>query len=165
MIGALGPNRRRTRWYILGPGILIALILAVQVGARNRKAASAPPIIEHQVIGGEIAKDRTPAHEIGYILDRAKKLALTDGQCNSLRRLKAEWKSKSGPLTDQMNRAALQFERFMANAKGKASLRDIQAQAAPTSELSRQVSALRRIYWQKALQVLDADQRKTLQRG
>jgi hypothetical protein len=143
--------------------MLIAAILAMQVAAKNRQSASAPPIVEHQVIGGEMTEDSTTAREVDYILERAAQLGLTDGQRVSLQNLKAEWESKSGPLTDQMNRAALQFESFMSKAKGKSSMQDIQSRAAPVSELSRQVSSLRRIYWQKALQVLDADQRKALQ--
>lgn len=152
------------RWIIIGPGIIIALILTLQVAMRNHQTISPPPIIERQVIGGlETAEDAMPSLDIDYILKHAEQLGLSSRQTASLKKLQKEWETESKPLTKEMNEAADEFEQFMKKAGSKATMRDIQTHAARVSELSRQASSLRKIYWQKTLQVLNNDQVKKLQ--
>ena len=144
---------------MIGPGILIAIILSLQIAIKEHTSSSSrQPIVERQVIGSQTK----PTPGVDYIISRADELDLSEKQIASLKRLQAEWQAKSQPLNDEMARASKEFERFMKESKGKASLREIQTHAGAVSELSRQTSSLRRIYWEKGLQVLDETQRNNL---
>ncbi len=155
-------SKSKRRFIIIGPGILLALIFALQVAIQNHQKAAAPPIIERQVLASS-SSHAVLSPEIGFILKHKNELRLTDGQQAKLTKLQAEWDAKSGPMTAEMNKAAADFQSFMRKAGGKAMMRDIQSHAGPVSELSRQVSSLRTIYWQKAQQILSAEQRKAVE--
>ncbi len=155
---------RRRRWIALGPGIVIALILALQAAGRHHKTAPGPPVIEHRVIGDEISQPETLAPRVDYLLARADDLRLEARQLASLKELQAEWDAKSASLALELDRAGAEFERFMESTGDKASMREIQAHTGPVAELSRQVSSLRRVYWQRALRVLDHKQREVVGR-
>lgn len=130
---------------------------------RNHNTASTPPIIERQILGDEVSTQKwAPALQIDYILTNSKKLGLGNKQLEALNKLNTEWKFKSKPIMDDLNRASANFQQFMKKIGNKASMQDIQSQAAPVSELSRQIASLRKIYWQKALQILDKHQQKAL---
>jgi hypothetical protein len=153
-------SRPRRRWIIIGPGILIAIILALQVAIKQHTVSSRPPIIERQVIGRQGTSEL--ARSVGYVIDHAEQLKLSERQLASLKNLEGEWETRSAPLQSELNRAASEFERFMKQAEGKVTAQEIQARGAEVSELSRQMASLRRVYWQKALQMLDEEQRKTI---
>ena len=157
-------TKPRKRWIVIGPGLVIAIILALQVAINNHKTSAGPPIVERQVLGAKVAAGAVTAPEIDYVLKHMDDLALTSHQVAVLTNLQSDWKTKSGPLADDLQRAADSFQRFMQDVGDKAPMQDIQAHAAPVSELSRQVSSLRRVYWEKALQVLDKGQREKIQR-
>ncbi len=157
-------TKPRRRWIIIGPGLVIAIILALQVAINNHKTSVGPPIVERQVLGGKAADGPVSAPEIDYVLKQSDHLALTAHQAAVLTDLQSDWKTKSKPLVDDLQKAADHFHIFMQNVGDKAPMQDIQAHAAPVSELSRQVSSLRRVYWEKALQVLDKGQREKIQR-
>ncbi|MHB1001124.1 MAG: hypothetical protein ACYC27_17920 [Armatimonadota bacterium] len=162
-------TRPRKRWIIIGPGIILAMILAIQIVISNRQKPSGPPIIERQVVGSEVTHSISPTPDVGYILERRDKLGLSDRQIKALVALQADWQSKSKPISDDLNQATREFDAFMEKAGNKATIRDIQSHAGPVSELSRQLSSLRRVYWEKAIQVLNKQQmqaiNKELSRG
>ncbi|MHB0912750.1 MAG: hypothetical protein ACYC2Y_04805 [Armatimonadota bacterium] len=151
------PSPKR-RWVIIGPGLVLALILALQIVVRNHRT-TAEPIIERQVIGVQTERGYTPALEVSYILERRDVLRLSERQQESLRKLQSEGASKSKPLTDSLDEAANDFQAFMKKTGGKATVRDIQTHSGQVSELSREVSSLRRVYWEKALMLLDERQK------
>jgi hypothetical protein len=155
----------RSRWIIIGPGIILAIIFALQIAINNHKSASVPPIIEKQVIGGETTQSMTPTPEVGYVLEREDSLGLSSAQESSLRKLQAEWEARSRPLVATMNKAARDFQAFMDKSGGRATMRDIQSHTGYVSESSRQVSSLRRVYWQKALYVLDKRQQSVIEKS
>jgi hypothetical protein len=157
-------SKPRKRWIIIGPGLVIAVILALQVAINNHKTSVGPPIVERQVLGGKVAVGPVSAPEIDYVLKQRDDLALTSHQVAVLTDLQSDWKTKSKPLMDDLQRSADSFHEFMQNVGDKAPMQDIQAHAAPVSELSRQVSSLRRVYWEKALQVLNKGQRSEIER-
>ncbi len=152
----------RRRWIVIGPGLVLAVILAIQVMIANRPKPAGRPIIERQVIGSEVIQTATPAPAISYILERKQQLALGDRQVKALNALQVDWQSKSKPLSAELNKAAGEFNAFMKTAENKATMKDIQSHSGPVSELSRQVSSLRRVYWEKARQILSAPQQQTL---
>jgi len=156
-------TRPRKRWIVIGPGILLALVFALQIAMRNHQVTSAPPIIGRQVIGVQTAEGGVLTPEIGYMLEYKEHLGLSDRQIASLENLQEEWNAKSQSLKRQMDRAAGEFRRFMNEAGSDVSVRDIQSHAGSVSELSGEVSGLRGIYWQKALQVLDRGQRSMIE--
>lgn len=155
----------RRRWFVIGPGVLIAVILGLQIAIANHRTTSAPPIVERQVLGARTDTVSAPAYEISVILGHAKDLRLSDSQSSSLKKLQAEWIAISKPLTEEMNRSAADFDEFMARANGRATLSEVQSHAGPVSEASRQVASVRRGYWQRALRVLDPQQREALKRA
>lgn len=155
-------TKPRSRWVIIGPGVILALIFGLQMAINNHKVASAPPIIERQVIGGNSTQKLITAPEISYILAHNDQLHLSSRQKASLNRLQDDWAAKSKPLTVSMDRAVEEFNAFMKSAGNRASMREIQSHAAPVSESSREFASLRRIYWEKALQELDKEQRAAI---
>ena len=157
-------TRSRRRWIIIGPGIILALIFGLQIAIQNHKASSAPPIIERQVLGTKAEQGPIMAPELDYILERKDQLALSPSQEKTLMKLKSEWEAKSEPLMDQLNKASEDFQKFMKQSGGKATMRDIQSHAGAISELSRQVSSLRRVYWEKGMQMLDEKQRRMIEK-
>ena len=163
MVGQGQRMRRPRKWIIVGPGILIAAIIALEVMARDHQTRTGPPIVEHQIVRGQVGSGGYPAGSIEYILTKSDRLQLTEAQVGKLGELRAAWQAKIGPITREMNSAAADFERFMRQSGRRASMRDIQDHAAVVSELSRQLSSIRRIYWERALQILDAGQRETLE--
>jgi Spy/CpxP family protein refolding chaperone len=138
------------------------LILALQVVISSYKTPAGPPVIEHQVIGRSDSRQLVPIKGVGEIQQRAKELALTRDQLNQIQMISQEWKQKSKPLDDQANAETTKFRKFMDSSKEKTNFRTIRTQTSNLSELSRQLADLRHIYWDKALQVLDAKQRRVL---
>lgn len=153
----------RRRWIIIGPGIVLAAILALQVAINARRASDDRPIIERQVIASDISAHSTPAPEVSYVLEHRALLALTENQVIRLKKLQERWRRESEPPAKELNRSAREFEQFMEKSKGKVSVQDIQAHAGEVSELSRRTSSLRRIYWERALQALDSKQRSAVE--
>jgi hypothetical protein len=156
-------NNPRKRWIIVGLGIVLALIFALQIAIRNHQAVSAPPIVEHQIARSGVVRSAVPAPEVKLILDHGSELGLSDRQTASVRKTQREWQAKSTPLISEMNRAAAEFQSFMSRSGGKATMGEIQSHAAGVSELSRQVSSLRRVYWQRAMQELTAHQKQMVE--
>ncbi|HEY3298137.1 MAG TPA: hypothetical protein VGK34_05715 [Armatimonadota bacterium] len=154
----------RRRWLIIGPGIVFALILALQWVITNRKSSdTGRPIIERQVIAVPKTRGEVRVPEIGFVLQNREQLKLSAAQVSDLRKLEVEWNEKSKPLNDLMNRAASDFQSYMKSAGSKVAMKDIQSHAAPVSELSGQISSLRRVYWEKAIIVLDGKQRRAVE--
>lgn len=154
--------RPRKRWIVIGPGIVLALILAIQIVIASREKSVRPPIIERQVVGSGVAQSVRPAPEVAYILEHSDRLALSDRQVKALSALQSDWQSRSRPLSEDLEKAAGEFGAFMKETGSKATVPDIQSHAGSFSELSREVSSLRRVYWEKAIQVLSEQQRKVI---
>jgi len=132
------------------------------VAISRHQATMSPPIIESQVIGGSQEQKVAPPREIGYILKNANKAALTAQQKASITKLRQEYESKSKPMKADLEKASSDFQSFMKKTGKRASIKEIQTQTAQVSDLSRQLSTLRKAYWQKGISQLDKKQQKTL---
>lgn len=149
----------RNRWLTIGPGIVLALILAIQIVIGNRQKPTQPPIIE-RVVGTVSERKLLPAPEIGYLLERRERLGLNDPQVKRLMIIQNDWQVESKPLTTDLKNAADQFNAFMKEAgHRRVAIGDVQSHAMSVSELSRKVSSVRRKYWERAMGVLSSKQR------
>lgn len=163
------PKRRLLN---IGPGLIIALALSIFIGAKwfstekqMRAVDSAPPMVERHTVSLSGEENAGPTPEVGFILDRAEKLGLTADQIAEVRRLSSDWKKTYGPRIAEANAAATKAQEYLANAKGNRStpVAHIQVEAGSLIALSREISAARRSYWDRAVNILTAGQRKTLQ--
>ena len=156
-------TRKSRRWFVIGPGLILSAVLAIQIVVTNRKTDSAPPIVEHYVSSASISDDSVPIDGINSMLKFEKKLALTSGQHESLLKLHSEWMEKSRPFDDRLRRASEEFNSFMArNPKGRVPVSEIQSHAASVSNLSGQAVSMRKVYWQRALIILNTKQKNIL---
>jgi hypothetical protein len=150
---------RRPR-LIFGPGLMIALVLSFYIAyQRGLFTKPGPPIVEHAPAPGPA---QPPAADIEFLLDRSDELALTDAQVQRLRDLSRQWEASTADQRAAADRAAREFDAFMkqTSKSGKpAALEEIQRRAATVSELSAALAQARRSYWQRALLVLEPDQR------
>ena len=165
---ASGRQVKRPLFHI-GPGILIALALAVIIGAnvtrtaRQRRHAprSAPPIIEGRVISSDFDK-AGPVPEVGFLIDRREKLRLSDRQTESLRKLQAEWGRFYQPKLREAKAASRQMTGYLSRSRtnGRTPVQQIEERAAPVVAVSREISATRRQYWDRAMKLLTPEQRR-----
>jgi Spy/CpxP family protein refolding chaperone len=156
----------RRRWFTIGPGLLMAVALSVYIAAqRGLFTKPRPPVVEH--VGPE-ASDTPPAAEISFLLDRADQLHLTDAQRARLRALHDQWARATADQRAALDREQKELDRFMKSAQkvGKPTpLSEIQRRAGPISELSGQLASARRDYWERAMHVLDPDQRDAAEKA
>ena len=162
----------KRRWLNIGPGLVIALAISAFVGSQwikneiaARRQPSAPPIVERQVISSSIDEKSGPTPEVGFIIDRAGTLNLSDAQLARLRALKQKWQNYYGPKIAEANKAAAQTRQYLTDAKGnpRTPVAQIQSAAGPVIALSGEISAARGSYWSHAAKILTPDQRKALQ--
>ena len=162
----------KRRWLNIGPGLVIALAISALIGSQwirteiaARRQPSAPPIIERQIISSSYDEKSGPTPEVGFIIDRARKLHITDAQLARLKALQKKWRKYYGPKIAQANQAAAKTNEYLADAKGnsRTPAAQIQGAAAPVIALSGEISAARRSYWGQAVNILTAGQRKALQ--
>jgi hypothetical protein len=173
-VGQSAPNGSSGRppWLRIGPGLTIALVLAAFLGYRSlvdqkqARQSNQPPIVDrHPAYSG--SEDKIgPTPEIGFITERRARLRLTDSQVSALERLQSKWLKFYGPKMAQANEAAAKMNEYLADARGnrRTPVAQIQDQAAPVMELSRQISSARRAYWVQATQLLTPAQRTALRK-
>lgn len=157
------------RLFYIGPGLIIALILAVLIAAnwyrgemRMRKAKSGPPIVERQITSSDLDPQMGPAPQVSFLLERRGKLKLTHEQMRELESIQNEWKKLYGPKIAEANRVAEEAGRYLESSKrkGRTPTAQIQDRAAELIALSREISTARRRYWDRAMSALTVEQRK-----
>lgn len=165
-----GRPRGKKRLIYFGPGIVIALILAVILGGNTvkqnmaqRHAPSGPPIVERHLVTSSV-EQLGPTPEIDFILVRRETLGLTNEQMAKLNKLQSEWKYYYEPKMAEANAAARQLQGNLARTRGNGSIptAQIQKDAGPMIAISAEISAKRREYWGRAMQVLSPEQRETV---
>ncbi|MHB1462453.1 MAG: hypothetical protein ACYC1M_14295 [Armatimonadota bacterium] len=163
----------RRRWLNIGPGIVIALAISALIGSQyiktgmaNRSVNQASPIIERSVISSSYEDGSGPTPEVSYIITRSVAIKLTSAQKERLSTLQSEWEGLYAPKLAAANRAADDARKYLADAKFKTRVpvQQIEEQAGSVIALSREISSARRHYWDKAMRILDAQQRLTIQR-
>lgn len=154
----------RRGWLRLGPGFLASLVVvAGLVGHKawqQRVQHRDPPLVQSRVVAGPGPPGRfTP--EVSVLLDNAGELELSAEQKAGLQALSDEYAQVSKPLSEELDSASRAFETLadQQTKAGTGNLADLQRNAEPVSELSRQYGSLRREYWRRAVALLSAEQR------
>jgi hypothetical protein len=98
------------------------------------------------------------------LLDRTTDLALTQGQHARLEALDRQWKMESVGLETAVRQEQEAFSQFMqeAQARGKASVQEIQRRSADLREVSETLRERRQQHAEAALEVLTESQRQML---
>lgn len=152
--------------------MILALAVSAFVGSQwvkteiaSRQQHSAPPIVEKHVISSSYEERLGPTPEVGFIVDRARALHVSDAQLASLKALASEWRKLYGSKIAQANEAAAKTGAYLANAKGgsRTPVAQVQSAAAPVIALSGEISSARRGYWNRAVSILKPEQVKPLQ--
>lgn len=165
-------NTKKT-WFHIGPGLVIALAVSALIGSQwiraqitQRQQPSAPPIAKRQIISSSYEEKLGPTPELKFIIERRKKLHLTDLQAVMLMALQSKWIKIYGPKIAQANQAAAKTQKYLDNSKGhsRTPAAQIQTEAAPLIALSREISSARRTYWSEATRLLNSDQRGILKK-
>jgi hypothetical protein len=152
----------RQRWAIIGPGLLLALILAVAFVLRDHQSKARPPIVERQVVSRSRSNSAKPTPKVTFITEHADELHLTRIQSTSLAKLTDEWKREANPVKRRMDAAAARYRKEMAGARHLTAA-EIEAKAAPVMDLTWQWISLKRKFWEKGLQVLNDKQRRQIE--
>ena len=167
-----GDSKSRRRWLNIGPGVVIALAISGFIGSQwirtevsQRRQRSVPPIVERQVISSTHQEKSGPTPEVSFIIDRAASLHITDDQLVQLKVLHSEWQRLYGPKIAAANEAAAGTGKYLEGAerKPRVPVAQIQKAAGRVIALSGEISSARRTYWNRAIRILNAQQRKALQ--
>jgi hypothetical protein len=156
----------RTPLLRIGPGLVIAVILAVIIGGNAIKdklpqqKSTSGPIIENRIVGGS-SNPAPPTLDVGFLLTHSDKLGLTPKQVSALNTLNRKYQSTYGPKLKQAKAEADKLKSLLAKSgNGTTPVASIQQQAAPYVALSSQISQGRRQYWSRAMTLLTPKQRE-----
>ena len=150
-------------WVIIRAGIMLVLIIIVAVLLRNHQAKVQQPIVQRQVLHGALNQETKPSPEVSLILRHADDLRLTTPQRASISKLSAEWERRAGPLRAQMDSGAASFDKQLHSESHRMSVREIQDRAAPVTLSTEQWITAKRIYWERAIQILNDKQRAQIE--
>ena len=151
----------------IGPGLVIAVILAVIIGGNAiktdlaQKQGGSRPIIENRIVGG--SRDYTgPAPDVRFLIDHREKLNLTPHQIAGVTNLSREWERTYGPKLKAAKAQAKKLRGFLAKSgdNRRTPAASIQQEAAPYVALSSEITAGRREYWSRAMALLTPRQRQ-----
>ncbi|HEY3281832.1 MAG TPA: Spy/CpxP family protein refolding chaperone [Armatimonadota bacterium] len=153
---------RRVRvlvWIIFALGGGIALWGRYQELSRATPPGS-PQLGRAVTPGAPIPATYSPAPEVRFLLAQRAELRLTDAQAAAIGRLQEQWHSES----QEPRRAAASAARAAKGASGPRARPDqIRSVAEPVAQLSEELAARRRAYWDRARALLTRDQQARLQ--
>ena len=156
---SVGAGTRR-RWLRFGPGLALALgaVLLLWPMLRGDFGAERPQIERSRL--SEIPP-LPAAPELGWLLEQKGALNLQPPQMEKLRRLRARWDRDTQALREALDLATAQFNQGMRHPEApRVDLQALRANAAPVSDLSRQLADVRRAYWSEAAPILTPPQRR-----
>ncbi|MCC6442478.1 MAG: hypothetical protein IT210_03360 [Armatimonadetes bacterium] len=148
------------RRFAFGPGISIALLLALWLGYQRYQESRQPPRVERYIVSQRPGEGTAP--ELSLLLEHRSDLALTDRQAKDIERLYREWRKVSALKRRRAEAEGERFRQWMEKAgqQGKVSLSDIQAQGQRLSQFSAETAHQRYLYWRSGLSLLTSQQRK-----
>lgn len=156
----------RTPLLRIGPGLVIAVILAVIMGGNAIKdklpqqRSNSGPIIENRIVGGP-SNPAPPTPDVSFLLAHKDKLGLTLKQVSALTVLNRKYQSAYAPKLKQAKAEADKLKSFLARSgNGTTPVASIQQQAAPYVAMSSEISQGRRQYWSRAVALLTPKQRE-----
>jgi Spy/CpxP family protein refolding chaperone len=167
-VGADQASTKR-QWFRIGPGLVIAVVLAVILGGNAikndfaQRSSNSRPIIENRIVGG--SRDSAgPTPNIKFLIDHRDKLGLTQHQIAAITNLNQEWESTYGPKLKAAKAQAGKLKDFLAKSASnkRTPVAGIQQEAAPYVALSSEISAARREYWARAMSLLTPKQRQAV---
>ncbi|HET6383623.1 MAG TPA: Spy/CpxP family protein refolding chaperone [Armatimonadota bacterium] len=165
LLKGVNRSRRRPRFQLLGPWTTLAVaagvILIWRGGPLNRPPR--PVILPPEVITSGAPPARLES--VSILLRRAPALNLTSAQDKRIRAIAAAEAAAANPIVNQLKTDRERMDRFVEQARktGGASLSTVKSAAAPMVADSRQLSAERAMFWDHAMSVLTASQRRKVE--
>jgi hypothetical protein len=160
-MSAPAPSRRPR--LILGPGLVVAVLLAVGL-----------LLLQHRAQGPRTLQLTRPVQPIqppvlrepALLLQYADKLQLTPDQRRQIKALAEQYEREAAPLRKEADRATAKLRAYMdQQAQAKATdLTALRQQAARLGEPSARLGQLRWRYWEMAAALLSREQSVQLQR-
>lgn len=157
-------KKTKKRWIVFGPGIMAALMLSLFVTAKNFTLFQGkPPVIEKQVsLGGE---QPVVAPELTFLTTNREKFQLSEKQAALIKNLHKKYDEDARALKKELKEAAAQLAvYFNEKEKGgnRVAFKDVQEQSQNYQQLSRDLSQLRKFYFEQAKNLLSEEQKKKL---
>jgi hypothetical protein len=157
----------RPSMFRIGPGLAIAILVAVIVGGNaiksqlaSRQASSGPIIENRTVVGG--SNQSGPAPEVKFLLDHRASLRLTPQQVQRLTAMQLDWDRTYGPKLKDARAAAGKLRDYLGKSRNnqRTPIAQIQKEAEPLIAASAEITRAKRHYWSRAMTVLTPEQRK-----
>ena len=141
----------------VGPGLILAILASVAVWAFMPREPSRPKILPSPAASAPAVASAPDPH---WLLRQTDALGLTSAQVSKLGRLVARWDRNTAGLRRELDAATADLQKRMPGQPGtKLSVPQIQQEAAPMADLSRQMADARRAWWADARTVMTPDQR------
>ena len=152
----------RTR-YLSTTLALVAVALGYAL-IQGRPTRPAPRLPARPAVASQPAAPPPAPLTAREVLDRADVLSLTADQKARLEALDRAWKQETAGLETALQEASNEFSQFMreSQARGRASLQEIQRRSADLRELSAALRERRHLHSEDAARVLTEAQRQTL---
>ena len=159
-------RRAQRTWFRVGPGLLLAVMASVFVWMRVPRQPGPPPGGPPQTLPAQTTASRPSAPDPEWVLKNAERLKLTPAQTVTMRRLDGRWEKETRELRAELKAASTDFDGAMAASGSKGlPLADVQRLAVPVSDLTRQLAAARRAWWDEASTHLSSAQRKSAEKA
>ncbi len=138
---------------------LVVLIIVLAVGGyltyQSRRAASRPPVVEHEVIGA--TRGISPAPE--FLLRHQGELQLTSAQQARIGQIATQYRRDVAPTQAKLETASREYQQYLTQMGGKRpSAQDLAERGAEVSRLSGAIAVARHSYWQQARAALTPQQ-------
>lgn len=155
-------KKTKKRWIVFGPGIMAALMLSLFVTAKNFTLFQGkPPVIEKQVSLGK--EQPVYAPELPFLITNRKKFRLSEKQTALIKNLHKKYDEDARPLKKELKEATAQLAvYFNEKEKGgnRVAFKAVHEQSQNYQQLSRDLSQLRKFYWEQGINVLSESQKK-----
>ena len=161
-----GTEKTKKRWIVFGPGIMAALMISLFVTAKNFTLFQGkPPIIEKQVSLGEGQPVYAP--ELTLLITNQKKFHISEKQATLIKNLHKKYYEDAHPLKKELKEATAQLAVYFnekEKGKNRVAFKDVQEQSQNYQQLSRDLSQLRKFYWEQGINALTDNQKKMVAR-
>lgn len=151
---------------MFGPGIVAAIAISLFVTAKNFTLFQGkPPIIEKQVSIGKGHPVYAP--ELTFLIGNHKKIHLTEKQVTLIKNLHKKYNEDARPLKKELKEATAQLAVYFnekEKEKNRVAFKDVQEQSQNYQQLSRDLSQLRKFYWEQGINALTDNQKKMVER-
>lgn len=157
-----GTVKTKKRWIVFGPGIMAALMISLFVTAKNFTLFQGkPPVIEKQVSLGEGQPIYAP--ELTFLITNQKKFQLSEKQAALIKNLHKKYDEDARPLKKELKESTAQLAvYFNEKEKGenRVAFKDVHEQSQNYQQLSRDLSQLRKFYWEQGINALTPYQKR-----